>query len=135
MRFPVAGSHRSGGPGTGFGDRGGRHQGVDIFAACGTSLVAPVDAIVARVARGPKAGNYLVLHATTTGEDHVLMHLRERATVSRGTRLHPGDPVGAVGRTGNADGCHLHYEIWTAPGWYAGGAPRDPSPDLASAAT
>ena len=22
--------------------------------------------------------------------------------------------------TGDASACHLHFEIWTAPGWYAG---------------
>ena len=32
--------------------------------------------------------------------------------------------------TGNASTCHLHFEIWTAPGWYEGGSPRDPKPDL-----
>jgi murein DD-endopeptidase MepM/ murein hydrolase activator NlpD len=35
-----------------------------------------------------------------------------------------------VGDTGNAWGCHLHFELWTAPGWYAGGEPFDPLPRL-----
>jgi murein DD-endopeptidase MepM/ murein hydrolase activator NlpD len=35
-----------------------------------------------------------------------------------------------VGDTGRASGCHLHFEEWTAPGWYAGGKPFDPLPDL-----
>jgi murein DD-endopeptidase MepM/ murein hydrolase activator NlpD len=35
-----------------------------------------------------------------------------------------------VGDTGNASGCHLHFELWSAPGWYAGGEPFDPLPRL-----
>jgi murein DD-endopeptidase MepM/ murein hydrolase activator NlpD len=32
--------------------------------------------------------------------------------------------------TGDATACHLHFEIWTAPGWYEGGSPIDPLPYL-----
>ena len=41
-----------------------------------------------------------------------------------------GDPIGEVGRTGDASACHLHFEMWGAPGWYTGGAPFDPLPAL-----
>ncbi len=42
-----------------------------------------------------------------------------------------GQPLGAVGATGHADGPHLHFEIWL-DGWYASKAshPIDPLPDL-----
>ena len=55
---------------------------------------------------------------------------RSRAGRARATTVAPGARVGAVGRSGNASTCHLHFEIWTAPGWYEGGAARDPKPDL-----
>ena len=32
--------------------------------------------------------------------------------------------------TGDAQGCHLHFEAWKAPGWYSGGSPVDPLPML-----
>jgi murein DD-endopeptidase MepM/ murein hydrolase activator NlpD len=31
---------------------------------------------------------------------------------------------------GRASGCHLHFEMWTAPGWYQGGDVFDPLPEL-----
>jgi murein DD-endopeptidase MepM/ murein hydrolase activator NlpD len=37
-----------------------------------------------------------------------------------------GEPIGAVGSTGSSTACHLHFELWTAPGWYEGGSPIDP---------
>ncbi len=30
--------------------------------------------------------------------------------------------------SGSASGCHLHIELWTAPGWYKGGRPYDSLP-------
>ena len=58
------------------------------------------------------------------------MHLREAALVEKGQRVRTGQLIGYVGDTGDASGCHLHFEMWTAPGWYSGGAPYDPLPDL-----
>ena len=127
--FPIAGPHDLGqGPANAFG--GGRgHGGQDMFAACGTPLVAATAGTVSNVAFQARAGNYLVI----TGEDgrsYVYMHMAAAATVAVGQRVAAGQPVGAVGETGRASGCHLHFELWTAPGWYKGGAAIDPLPEL-----
>ena len=58
------------------------------------------------------------------------MHLRERASVRKGQRVAAGDLLGRVGDTGNASACHLHFEVWSNPGYYQGGHPLDPEPFL-----
>ena len=35
-----------------------------------------------------------------------------------------------VGDTGNASTCHLHFEIWSNPGYYEGGSADRPEPYL-----
>lgn len=58
------------------------------------------------------------------------MHMQEAALVRKGDRVSTGQPLGEVGDTGRATGCHLHFELWSAPGWYAGGSAMNPLPDL-----
>jgi len=58
------------------------------------------------------------------------MHLRQPALVVTGETVYTGQQIGEVGDTGDAVGCHLHFEEWTQPGWYKGGHPYDPLPDL-----
>lgn len=58
------------------------------------------------------------------------LHMKAPALVRVGQTVRTGDPIGLVGETGRASGCHLHFELWTSPGWYAGGSPIDPLPTL-----
>jgi len=127
--FPIQGAHTYGMTTSNrFTGRGG-HQGQDVFAASGTPLVAPQAATVTRAAFQSRAGNYVVLTADD-GRSFTLMHMREASPVVKDQRVAPGQAVGTVGETGRASGCHLHFELWTAPGWYRGGAPVDPLPQL-----
>ena len=41
-----------------------------------------------------------------------------------------GDTFARANESGAPDGCHLHLEMWSAPGWYEGGSPFDPLPSL-----
>jgi murein DD-endopeptidase MepM/ murein hydrolase activator NlpD len=58
------------------------------------------------------------------------MHLAQPSPLRAGDQVRTGQPIGLVGDTGDATACHLHFEIWIAPGWYEGGSPIDPLPYL-----
>jgi murein DD-endopeptidase MepM/ murein hydrolase activator NlpD len=127
--FPIDGSYKFGTLATnGFG--GGRgHQGNDIFARCGTPLVAARAGTVQAAKTEAAAGNYVVLQ-DADGSSYVYMHMRDAALVDVGESVLAGQVVGYVGETGRADGCHLHFERWASPGWYSGGRAVDPRADL-----
>jgi murein DD-endopeptidase MepM/ murein hydrolase activator NlpD len=127
--FPIRGPHGYGEFGARFG--GGRgHQGQDVFAACGTPLVAARGGVVQLKQYHSRAGHYIVIDGEQTGIDYAYMHLRDASPVEVGDRVRTGEPIGYVGDTGSASACHLHLEMWTAPGWYSGGRPFDPLPSL-----
>lgn len=132
--FPVRGPHTfgTGADAFGAGRAGHIHQGQDVLARCGTPLVAARGGVVIQRAFQSLAGNYLVIQDPVTGMSNVYAHLRTPAIVHRGQRVDTGQPIGVVGETGDAVGCHLHFELWTAPGWYRGGTPIDPLPTLQS---
>jgi murein DD-endopeptidase MepM/ murein hydrolase activator NlpD len=127
--FPIAGKHDLGQTDT--NDFGGarNHGGQDMFAKCGTPLVAVRPAVVQFAATQDRAGNYVVLQ-DASGQSYAYMHMRDPSLVAKGTKVRAGQRVGYVGETGRASGCHLHFELWTAPGWYEGGKAIDPLPEL-----
>jgi murein DD-endopeptidase MepM/ murein hydrolase activator NlpD len=130
--FPILGQHD-------FGDAGGRfgaarsghtHQGQDVMAACGTPLVAARGGTVQYSEYEANAGNYVVIDGKGTPNDFMYAHLAEPSPLQAGDTVRTGQPIGIVGDTGDASACHLHFEMWGAPGWYEGGSPFDPLPYL-----
>lgn len=85
------------------------HSGMDIAAATGTPVVAP---LAARVA---DTGDYF-FNGQTVWLDHgggllsMLCHL-SRTDVRAGDALAAGQPLGAVGATGRVTGPHLHWSV------------------------
>ncbi len=100
------------------------------MAKCGTPLIAARGGRVQYSGYQGAAGNYLVIDGKGTGYDFGYMHLLEPSPLKAGTTVRTGEPIGLVGQTGDATACHLHFEIWTSPGWYEGGSPIDPLPFL-----
>lgn len=129
--FPVAGAFTFAGEGGTFGaGRAGRtHEGEDVLANCGVPAISARGGKVKFKGSQSSAGNYVVI-ATDNGTDMAYMHLREPSPLSKGDVVITGQQVGAIGRTGNASACLLHFEIWSAPGWYSGGKPINPLPFL-----
>jgi murein DD-endopeptidase MepM/ murein hydrolase activator NlpD len=130
--FPVLGTHDFGSSGAGFGAgrSGHTHQGQDVMAKCGVPMVAARGGRVQLAEYHAAAGNYLVIDGKGTTLDFMYAHLAEPSSLQPGDPVRTGQPIGLVGETGNAQGCHLHFEIWGAPGWYEGGSPIDPLPYL-----
>ena len=119
-RFPVPSPHTYG---DGYG-AGRNHQGQDVFADCGKRVLAARKGRVQFKGRHSAAGNYLVVDGARTRVDYVYMHLRRQGMPGRGESVATGQRIGRVGQSGNATGCHLHFELWSQPGWYEGGHPK-----------
>ena len=130
--FPILGKHDYGGAGGRFGAgrAGHTHQGQDVMAACGLPLVAARGGRVQYSTWDDLGGNYIVIDGKGTPYDTAYMHLAEPSPLKEGDLVRTGQPIGIVGDTGDATACHLHFELWTAPGWYEGGSPVDPLPYL-----
>lgn len=126
--FPVLGVHDYGSAGARFGAgrSGHTHQGQDVMAECGVPLVAARGGRVQYSTYQAAAGNYVVIDGKGTTLDFMYAHLAEPSPLKTGDSVRTGQPIGIVGDTGDATACHLHFEIWLAPGWYEGGSPVDP---------
>jgi len=130
--FPIPTAHEFGAAAGRFGAgrSGHTHQGQDVTSACGTPLLAARGGWVQYNRWDDGGGNYLVIDGKGTPNDFVYMHLAEASPLPEGSEVRTGQPIGLVGDTGDASGCHLHFEIWSAPGWYEGGSPFDPLSEL-----
>ncbi len=105
---------------------GGRtHQGVDMLAARGTPTVAIESGTIRRLGNGGLGGITIWLTGVS-GDEYYYAHLDSWAPgLSVGQSVAAGEPVGAVGSTGNASYSvpHLHFELH--PG---GGSAVNPYP-------
>ncbi len=106
-------------------EAGGKHNGVDLFAARGAPVQAPVGGTVERYPN-PMGGNALRLHGND-GNRYYFAHLDG---YGEGGEVGAGSVIGYVGNTGDAaqTSPHLHLEI--RPG---GGAAVNPFPSLVAA--
>ncbi len=101
----------------------GKYPATDIFADCGAPVVAAVDGTVLEVSRtdeyvegapdGPRNGGLSVSILGADGVRYYGSHLSRIARgIDEGVTVEAGQQIGALGRTGNANGvCHLHFGI------------------------
>ena len=100
------------------------HQGLDIGATAGSSIVAAGGGTVVAASSNSGYGNYVVIdhgNGTTT----LYAHMQESA-VSVGQYVSQEQVIGYVGSTGISTGPHCHFEVRVDgnrvdPGSYYGG--------------
>ena len=86
------------------------HEGTDIYADRGTSIVTPVAGTVTSVGYGSKAGYHIRIRGTD-GIDYYFAHMDASSQWEQGTKVQAGIHIGFVGNSGNASGTstHLHF--------------------------
>lgn len=89
------------------------YNGVDLANKCGTSIYAAAAGKVQRAVFNGRwnlgMGNYItILHSngTVTYYGHL-----SNLFVKSGDQVSVGDRIGLMGQTGNATGCHVHFEV------------------------
>lgn len=94
-----------------------KHEGIDIFAAFRSPVVAVAPGTVQRVNENNLGGK--VVWMRPEGKDYTLYyaHLDEQIA-TEGQQVLPGDTLGLIGNTGNAKTTapHLHFGIYTSGG-------------------
>ena len=88
------------------------HTGIDLTAQQGTPVYATGDGTVTVAGRGANLGGYGVCIVINHGYGFQTLyaHLSD-VKVRQGQRVKRGELIGNVGRTGLAQGYHLHYEV------------------------
>lgn len=101
----------------------GSHPGAaDLFAPEGTPVVAMMGGTVTQVGSGGLGG----YSATIKGDDgltYYYAHFSEAAQVSQGQRVETGQPIGKVGRSGNAASTPPHLHLGVGTHIISGGGP------------
>lgn len=131
--FPVRGAHSFGDAANRFGaPRAGHiHQGQDVLASEGLSVVAPLAGTIITTGYQAGAAGWYVAEHTPDGLDFFYAHCQAGSVaVSPQQSVRAGQQLCRVGQTGDATTPHLHFEVWVG-GWRtAAGYPIDPLPYL-----
>jgi murein DD-endopeptidase MepM/ murein hydrolase activator NlpD len=95
------------------------HNGVDIANSCGTAVKAAADGVVTEIGHGWNGGygNDVILKHDN-GTDTLYAHFQS-VSVSVGDEVEQGELLGQMGKTGEATGCHLHFEVHRAKNPFA----------------
>jgi murein DD-endopeptidase MepM/ murein hydrolase activator NlpD len=92
-------------------DAGRGHEGQDLFAPAGTTLVAVTDAVVVESGSDGGRGNFISIYDDSVDRTYSYFHMLSSALASAGDRVEAGQKVGEVGCTGSCWGDHLHFEV------------------------
>ena len=99
-----------------FGRRGWRsHTGVDIRAGKGTEIASSADGVVVFAGWKGDYGKLIEVKHEAIDMTTIYAHCHT-IDVREGSRVKAGEIIGTVGRTGNATGPHLHFEVRNSAG-------------------
>lgn len=88
------------------------NNAIDIANACGTPIVASAEGLVSQVAAEGWNGGYgsyvLIEHPNGTKTKYAHM---QTVSVSVGDYVEQSAKLGTMGETGEATGCHIHFEV------------------------
>ena len=84
------------------------HNGIDIKAPEGTDVVSSISGTVTDVGFDSEKGNYIVIEK---GNIKTLYAQLATTDVKKGDAVAANQAIGTVGKTGNATGAHLHFEV------------------------
>jgi murein DD-endopeptidase MepM/ murein hydrolase activator NlpD len=94
-----------------------RHEGIDIFDAFHTPVIASANGTVTRVDENKLGG--LVVMMRPEGKNYTLYYAHlDKQIAKEGQQVVVGDTLGLMGKTGNAATTppHLHFGIYTGSG-------------------
>ena len=92
------------------------HNGVDIIADEGSPVFSATSGYVTEAGYDNTNGNYIIIE----NEDNVRVYYKHLSEilVSKEDNIEQKDIIGKVGKTGNATGAHLHFEIMANGEYY-----------------
>ena len=96
------------------------HQGIDMRAPTGTTILAPNNGRVLKQGFDNSRGGFIILGDSQGNRTHQFMHL-SKILVKDGDVVRQGQEIAKSGNTGHSEGPHLHWEK------YINGEPVDAS--------
>ena len=85
------------------------HNGIDLAASYGSSILAAADGDVVAASYSPTMGNYIMINHGS-GIYTIYMHASS-LDVSKGATVSKGQVIARVGSTGRSTGNHLHFSV------------------------
>ena len=89
-----------------------KHEGIDIAALRGTTVLSVAAGVVTRVVEKGNGGKQVWMRNLNSTVTYYYAHL-DKQLVTEGQQVTEGEIIGTVGNTGNASNgpSHLHFEV------------------------
>jgi murein DD-endopeptidase MepM/ murein hydrolase activator NlpD len=93
------------------------HDGIDLHSNAGNSVLATASGVVVNKGNHPRGYGYWILlrHTLSSGENiySLYAHLQEPSSLEISQSVSTGQVIGKVGCTGNCEGNHVHFMLYS----------------------